>query len=300
MDLQGVWENRSATPLERPKELEGRQFLTDAEVAELKSRAERIFKDGHSDVPAGDDFFLAALANLKQYKRSWSTGTSEFIEREFDNRTSMIIDPADGRIPPYTPEGERRRAAEQVARLTLKPPARIQELTDAERCITWGVPTLRPDPYPNHYQIVQARGYVVLMTEMIHNARIIPLERGQHLPPSVRTWNGDSRGRWDGSTLVVDTTNFSAKSHFMGSSENLHLIERFSRVAEDEIRYAITMEDPTTWTKPWTAEVRLKQTRDKIYEFACHEGNHYLVEGILGAARVGEKAEAEAGTKRPK
>ena len=281
VELQGVWENRSATPLERPRQLEGRALLTEPEVAELKARAARIFRDGYSDMPAGDDFFLAALANLERYKRASSTGESLYVEREWDNRTSMIVDPPDGRIPPYTPEGQQRRSAAAVS-----PPVRSQDLTNAERCITWGVPMLRPNPYPNHYQIVQTREHVVLVMEMIHEARVIPLDGRPHLPPDVRTWNGDSRGRWEGNTLVVDTANFSAKTNFIGSAENLHLVERFTRVAPDEIRYEVTVDDRSTWIRPWTAVVRLKESHDRIYEFACHEGNQFVVEGILGASRA--------------
>jgi hypothetical protein len=271
--------------LERPKELEGRPLLTDAEVVELKARAARIFANGHSDMPAGDDFFLAALANIEQYKRASSTGLSEFVEREWDNRTSMIVDPPDGRIPPYTPEGQRRRSAAAVS-----PPTRSQDLTNAERCITWGVPVLRPNPYPNHYQIVQTRDHIVLVMEMIHEARVIPLDGRPHLSRDVRTWNGDSRGRWEGATLVVDTSNFSPKTNFMGSAENLHLVERFTRIAADEIRYEVTLDDPSTWIRPWTAVVRLRESHDRVYEFACHEGNQFLVEGILGASRTVEAA----------
>jgi hypothetical protein len=288
-DLQGNWVNKSATPLERPKQLEGRPFLTGAEVAELKRRADRLFKNGHSDFPAGDDFFLAALANVEQYKRASSTCDSETADREFDNRTSLIVDPPDGRLPPYTPEGRLRQAANQAAILTENHPAGPEDLWSANRCITWGVPMPRPGSYTSYYQIVQTPGYVVFVMEAIHDARIIPLDGRPHLPPTVRTWNGDSRGRWEGKTLVVDTTNFSPKANFMGSVENLHLLERFTRIASGEIRYEISVDDPTTWTKPWTALLRLKHTEDKIYEFACHEGNFPVVEGILKAAREEEK-----------
>lgn len=138
--------------------------------------------------------------------------------------------------------------------------------------------------YTSYYQIVQSPGYVVVVMEAIHDARIIPLDGHPHLPLSMPTWNGDSRGRCEGKTLVVDTTNFSPKDNFIGSAENLHLVERFTRVASDEIRYEITVDDPTTWTKPWTAMLRLKQTVDKIYEFACHEGNFQIMEGMLSEA----------------
>ena len=302
-DLQGVWVSNGATPLERPKELEGRQFLTDAEVAELKERARRLFQNGSSDYAAGDAAFLAALRNLDRYKSpAGSTGTSaEMIEREFDNRTSLVVDPPDGRIPPLTPAAARKRAA--VAAAAQIPPAGPEDLNNAVRCITFAVPRLGGNfgagPY-SYYRIAQAPGYVVLLMETIHDARIIPLDGGPHLPQNIRTWNGDSRGRWEGKTLVVDTTNFSSKSNFMGSAENLHLVERFTRTSPDTIDYQITIDDPTTWTKPWTAVVRLKQTQEEIYEFACHEGNYQLMVGILSAARADEKAAAEAAEKRSK
>jgi hypothetical protein len=285
-DLQGNWVNRSVTPLERPPQLQGREFLTDDEVAELKRRAERLFKDGHSDFPAGDDLFLAALANLEKYKRPSSTDDSAGMpEREFDNRTSLIVDPPDGKLPPYTPAGRLRLNALGFATLALIPPKRTQDMTTLQRCITWGVPMPRSGPDTSYYQIVQSPGYLVLVMESIHDARIIPTDARPHLPSAMRTWNGDSRGHWEGTTLVVDTTNFSPKDNFMGSAENLHLIERFTRVAPDEIRYAMTIDDPTTWTKPWTAVLRLKQTREKIFEVACHEGNFWIMKGMLPEAK---------------
>jgi len=143
----------------------------------------------------------------------------------------------------------------------------------------------RPGPYTSYYQIVQTPHYVMVLLEAIHDARIIPLDRREHLPSNVRTWNGDSIGHWEGDTLVVDTANFSPKSYFMGAAENLHLLERFTRVAVDEIRYEMTVDDPTTWTKAWTAALRLKQTQDKIYEFACHEGNYEIMETMLSPVR---------------
>jgi hypothetical protein len=163
--------------------------------------------------------------------------------------------------------------------------------------VTYGVPRLGgrfADPDFGRYAILQAPGYVVLMMESIHDARIIPLDGRPHLPQSLRRWNGDSRGRWEGSTLVVDTTNFSSQSNFMGSAEHLHLIERFTRVASDAITYEMTVDDPTRWTKSWTATIRLRPTEDQIYEFACHEGNYDLMQGILLGARAEEKAAEEA------
>lgn len=284
-DLQGVWMNRSATPLERPAQLKDQQFLTDAQVAELKRRAERIFKDGHSDYAPGDDVFLAALSDVEQYKNPNATEISsdELIElKEFDNRTSVIVDPPDGRVPPYTPTGLKRRdAGLAAAAAATKNPSGPEELAPFQRCITWGLPILRSGPYTSYYQIVQTPDYVVVITEAIHEARIVRMNGRPHLPPNVRSWNGDSIGRWEGETLVVDTTNFSPKSNFMGSAEDLHLVERFTRVAADEIRYEINITDPTTWTRPWTAVVRLRQSQDRIYEFACHEGNFAIMEDML-------------------
>jgi hypothetical protein len=299
-DLQGNWLNNGATPLERPKQLEGRQYLTDAEVAELKRRADRLFKNGDSDAANGDTYFLTALANPEQFRRVGASTGAQITEREFDNRTSLIVDPPDGKLPPYTPAGQRRQNALVAATAMRNPPAGPEDLTTLQRCITYGVPMTRVSNDTSYYQIVQSPGYVVIVMEAIHDARVIPLDGRPHLPPGVRTWNGDSRGRWEGQTLVVDTINFSSKDSFMGSAENLHLIEHFTRTAPDEIRYEITVDDLTTWTKPWTAVVRLKQTPDKIYEFACHEGNFPVMEGMLSTPRAQDKAAAEAGQKKSK
>ena len=280
-DLQGNWMNKNATPLERPKQLEGRERLTDGEVAELKARAIRIFDGGNSDAANGDAVFLAALANVDRYKSETATGPTMFLDREFDNHTSLIIDPPDGKLPPYTPEGQQRRAAGAKATNMHSPPSRPEDMTPFQRCITFGVPMPRPGPLTSYYQIVQSPGYVVIVMEAIHDARIIPLDGRPHLPQNIRTWNGDSVGHWEGHTLVVDTTNFSPKADFMGSAENLHLVEHFTRVAPDEIRYEITVDDPTTWVKPWTAALRLKHTDEKLFEVACHEGNFEVMKDML-------------------
>ena len=301
-DLQGVWIDNSATPVERPKQLEGRPSLSDAEVAELKKRAERLFKDGAGDFAAGDAVYLAALENPENFKNPNATSSSDvMIDRWFENRTSLIVDPPDGKIPPMTPAAiERQSQTPGALGAGLRPAARASELNNAIRCITAGVPRIGGRYGAGdfgYYEIVQSPGYVVLFMEVMHEVRIIPLDGSPHLPPTIRAWDGDPRGHWDGNTLVVDTTNFSPKSNFMGSAENLHLVERFTRVAPDEIDYEITMTDPTTWTRPWTVMVRLKQTQEKLYEFACHEDNRPL-EGILAGARAQEKA-AEAAKSKP-
>ena len=293
-DLQGIWVNNDATPLERPKALEGKPLLTDAEVAELKKRAHRLFRQEDSDYALGDNVFLAALDNVDRYHAPAGPSTGgidNMIEREFDNRTSLVVDPPDGKLPPFTPDGQRRQAAAYAASRGLAPVAGPEDINNVNRCITYGVPRLGGNfgagPY-SYFQILQTPGYVVFFAEMPHEARIIPLDGRPHLPKSIRQWTGDSRGHWDGKTLVVDTTNFSTKSDFMGSNERLHLVERFTRIAPDTLKYDITVEDPTTWTRPWTASLRLKQTNQALYEFACHEGNYDVMHGML-AGQADEK-----------
>jgi hypothetical protein len=298
-DLQGVWISISATPLERPAALQGRSSLTDEEVVELRQRADRIFKTGNSDFAAGDNVFLAALEDRVVFKSATAThGSEEMVEREFDHHTSLVVDPADGRIPPLTAEARHRQTA--AARAGQRP-AGPEDLNNALRCLSWSVPRLGGRYGAGdlaYYQIFQSPGYVVLYLEVGHEARIIPLDGRPHLPSTVRQWGGDSRGRWEGTTLVVETTNFSARSNFMGSAETLHLVERFTRVADDRIRYEMTVDDPATWTRPWSAEMPLKQSPVRIYEYACHEGNATMVSGMLLGARAEEQVQEAA--KAPK
>jgi hypothetical protein len=286
-DLQGNWINKSATPLERPAVLQGRKSLTDGEVAELKKRNDRIFGAGRSDDALGDSFFQALLDNPERYKSPNATEDSLIVDREFDNRTSLIIDPPDGRLPTYTELGRQRRAEHVAGLLATQRISGPGDLPLEQRCITFGVPRVgsifSAAPYA-YSQIVQTRDHVVLFMEAIHEARVIPLDGRPHLASASRTWEGDSRGRWEGNTLVVDTTNFSDKTNFLGAGDDLHLIERFTRVAPDEIRYEVTVKAPNTWAKPWTAMVRLKRSDDKIYEFACHEGNFPIIETMLRGA----------------
>jgi len=290
-DLQGVWLNNSATPLERPKALEGRQTLTDDEVAELRRRADRLFKNTNADFAAGDAVFLAALADVDRFTSATSTGsTTEMIEREFDNRTSLIVDPPDGRIPALTVEGQQRSAARAAMR--RRPAEGPEDLTLVEQCLTYGTPRLSSTNTGagplGYYAIVQTPSHIVLFLEAVHEARIIPLDGRPHLPASVRQWAGDSRGRWEGQSLVIDTTNFSTSSDFLGSSNHLHLIERLTRVAPDRIDYEITVDDATQWTRSWTAVIRLKRTDARLFEYACHEGNFEIVRDMLAAARARE------------
>ena len=285
-NLQGVWLSNSATPLERPAALAGRARLTDEEVAVLRERADRIFRNGRSAFAAGDAAFHAAFENVETYDSPTSTSSSDgMVEREFDNRTSLVVDPPDGRVPPVTTQAQQRQAAVATGWQVKTGP---EDFNNIHRCMTTGVPRLGGNfgagPY-SYYQIVQTPGHVVLIMEAFHDARIIPLDGRPHLPRRIRQWNGDSRGHWEGETLVVDTGNFSANSYFRGAAEGLHLVERFTRTADDTLTYRMTFTDPTTWTTSWTAEMPLKQTAQAIYEFACHEGNHSMMD-MLAIARV--------------
>jgi hypothetical protein len=215
------------------------------------------------------------------------------VEREFDRRTSLITDPPDGRIPPLTEQGQKRMTGSAG---TL-PNGRADGPEDrplSERCITFGIPDTLAG-YNSYYQIVQTPTVIALMSERIHDTRLIHLDGSPHLPSNVRLWLGDSRGHWEGDTLVVDTTNFSPRSGLRGSDENLHLTERFTRVSPTTINYEFTVDDPTVWTRPWTAMIPLKRSNDQIYEYACHEGN-YALPGVLAGARMQEKTGTKSGT----
>lgn len=292
-DLQGIWLNNSATPFERPKELEGRATLTDEEVAEMNQRAKKIFENGTSDAAAPDGFFLAALRNLQQYKSGGATDSAErVVELVIDNRTSLIIDPPDGRLPALTEAGKRRRAAYGRARSGTGNPSGPKEVAPGDRCITFGVPRVNgvySAGLHGYYQIVQTQDHVLLFSENIHESRIIPLDGRPHLPENMRSWSGDSRGHWEKDTLVVDTTNFNGELNSLGASENFHLIERFTRISPDEIHYEMTFDDPSTWTKQWTAMIRLKRTNERLYEFACHEGNELIMKTILSGNHPSER-----------
>ena len=286
-DLQGVWLSNTATPLERPQALSGRARLTDAEVAEFKRRADRLFRGANSDFAVGDGVYQAVLSNPSAYRNPNAThGAAEMVDLEFDNRTSLILDPADGRLPPVTDAG---RARQQAVAAAFANPARAEDTGNGIRCISWGVPRLGGRYGAgdlSYYEIVQAPGYVVLTAEAGHEARVIPIDGRPHLAPSLRQWNGDSRGHWDGNTLVVETTNFSPKSYFMGATDNLRVVERFTRTAPDLVEYQITITDRTTWTRPWTAMMPLRQRRETLYEYACHEGNYQQISGIVLGAQT--------------
>jgi hypothetical protein len=288
-DLQGVWANNNVTPLERPAALAGKPFLTNAEVAALKAKAADLFS-GDGDAAFGDDVFNAVIAGAKNFTSSDATtgNYNQFwiADRDFDNRTSLIIDPPDGRLPPLTPEAQKRRPSLSLDR-TQRGADGPEDRSLSERCITFGAPRIQA-AYNSYFQIFQTRDSVAILMETIHDARIIPLDRRTHLGQNLRQWLGDSIGHWEGETLVVDTTNYSPKSDFRGSHENLHVVERFTRVSPNRIDYQIKIDDPTTWTKPWTVLIPLKLTHEQVYEYACHEANEGMA-GILAGARAQEK-----------
>jgi hypothetical protein len=277
-DLQGVWDYRTVTPLERPPQFAGKEFLTDEEVAEYERRAAARTDGRPPDDPRTDP--SVQPPEWLDYGKKMVGG----------NRSSLIIDPPDGRIPPLTPAAQAKAAARRAEARTRGAADDPELRTTWERCITRGLPEgVLPAGYNNNLQIFQTPGYVVIVMEMIHDARIIPLDGRPHLRPGSGQWMGDSRGRWDGDTLVVDTINFSEKANFRGSTEGLHLVERFTRTSPTTIDYRFTVDDATTWTKPWTVVLPLVRNDGEIYEYACHEGNRGLA-NILRQARTMERA----------
>jgi hypothetical protein len=290
-DLQGIWTNATITPLERPAALAGKPTLTDAEAVALEKRsAEELAKvDGASEGPL---LAAAGSSGTGGYNVLFIDRGSEFAKVDGVKRTSLVVDPPDGKVPPTTPEARQRASA-------MFRGGRFDSVNDrplAERCLlgfgsTSGPPML-PVLYNNNYQIVQTPDHVMILVEMVHDARIVRIN-GTHPSQDVRQWLGDSIGHWEGDTLVVDTTNFTNKVSFRGSSENLHILERFTRTDANTILYRVTIDDPTTFTKIWTLEYPFVSTPGPIYEYACHEGN-YAMTDILGGAR---KADAEAGKK---
>ncbi len=284
-DLQGYWTNGTYIPLERPKELGAKEFYTEAEAIAFEKK-----KRQEENSQAADDVHYD---NVIWQGDKWAKASANL-------RTSIVFDPPDGRLPPLSPQGQ-KRAAELAALLPRRAAVESAEVrTLGERCITWGAdgPPLLGSTYNANYQVLQTADSVVILTEMIHSVRTIFLDGRPRLPASIQELAGDSRGHWEGDTLVVDSTNFSDKTNFRGppatarqdifSSPELHVVERFTRVNDDTIVYRFTVDDPGTWTKPWSGETLMRKTRGPIFEYACHEGNYGLVD-ILAGARAAEK-----------
>jgi len=280
-DLQGIWTNITITPMERPGSFAGKEFLTEQEAADLEKQFIQQ-RDATSKVDSGGPLRQAW----------WDSGTTVVKTR----RTSIVIEPPDGKIPALTPEAKK---AEQARREAMRQPAPGPEDRPLyERCILWPTdgPPMISSNYNNNYRIVQTPDLVAIYIEMIHDVRLIPLDGRPHLPSNIRSWMGDSRGHWEGDTLVVDTTNFTDKTSFHGSDKNLHVIERFTRKAPDTLLYQFIIDDPTAFTGKWTGEVPWSTAPGPILEYACHEGNDQSMAAMLrnaraedGAARTTEK-----------
>ncbi len=314
-DLQGTYDLATVTPMERPAG--AKAVLSHEEAAKLeqqiaaqKQLGDRSIQGDRPAPPKGGDGSPGPAGNVGGYNTFWLDPGSTYTVVDGQKRTSLIIDPADGRVPPLKPEARQR-----VAALLARPTSDTQESNDpgletapgayddperrplGERCLlgfgsTSGPPALPNYFYNNLHQIVQTQDSVMILSEMVHDARIVRLN-AQHLPKAIRRWMGDSVGHWEGDTLVVDTTNFNEKTRFRGSSEDLHVIERLTRVDAKTLLYRFTIDDPQTWERPWTGEYTWPATDAHIYEYACHEAN-YALGGILSGARM---REAEAGKK---
>ena len=288
-DLQGAWTNATTTPLQRPAELAQRDSFTEEERAELDAERARTEQRACA----------TELVVLQTAPPPTSTGSYNSFWLEQGTRTlqtSLIVDPPHGRLPDVTPWAQRQADDLLAVRASASYPARWEEPSVFERCITRGLPaTMMPGFYNHNYQILQTPGYVVIYAEMIHDARIIPLDGRPQLDAEIRQWMGDSRGRWEGDTLVVETANFTGKVYerrvsntVFGASREMHLVERFRRVDEDTLDYRLTVTDPRTFAAPWTAAIPMTTLDGPIIEYACHEGN-YSMENMLRGARRQEQ-----------
>jgi hypothetical protein len=288
-DFQGVWANNGMTPLERPKQFGLRTTMTDAELAEIKKRATKLMDGG--DAFFADELITAALDGKEKFSSSdtqvGNYDQSWLSERVWDNRTSLIIDPPDGRIPALTPAAVARAREQAEAQKARGPADRAEDLSLGTRCVSYGTPNIRAG-YQSYFDITQGPGVVALRSEMIHDARIFSIDAGPHVSPAIRQYHGDSRAKWDGDTLVVETTNYVPNATRVGASDKLRTIEKFRRVSQDTLEYYVTFDDPAVWSRPWTLMIPLKMTGERMFEFACHEGN-YGLPAILRGAREQER-----------
>ena len=282
-DLQGIWSYATFTPLQRPATLAGREFLTPEEVAEQNlADATRASSERRDELSSDRD--LALAYNQVWWDRGASTG-----------RTSLIVDPPDGRLPPLTPAAERRQAAQREHR-RVHPYDSWEDRPLQERCMTYQRVPPAPSGYSNTYQIFQAPGQVVILNEMIHDVRVVPLDGRPRIDGRIRQWNGDGRGRWDGDTLVVETTHYRDDTTWRGfpGTRDLRAVERFTRIDADTIEYRYTIQDAATYTRPFTVELPLISPPGYvIYEYACHEGN-YSIANVLAGERAVEAAAKRA------
>jgi hypothetical protein len=281
-DFQGRWTNTTYTPFERPDEFAGKEYFTLEEAqAYAKQRYAQLLAQPQDSIHYDDAIWVSEPSGAK--------GLSSL-------RTSLVVEPKNGKLPPMNAEGRRRAEALAAARKTTDQFASAQARPLAERCIMWpheGPPMLPAGYFPN-LEIVQSPGQVAVLQEITHNARVIPVDAGPHVAASIRQYGGNSRGHWEGDTLVVESRNFTSLTAFRGASDKMVVTERFTMVDADNIDYEFTVTDPATWDTPWKAAVPLKRTPDPVFEYACHEGNYGMV-NILRAKRL-EEAKARGGT----
>jgi hypothetical protein len=285
-DLQGVWDYRTITPMERRPELGDREFYTEDEVAQLEGRAAR-----RMDKPPDPN-----APNTNLIHAEYLTDPGRHVDDA--HRTSLIVDPSTGRMPALTPEAQQRQDAARAAAAGAPPGGKTDSYRDRplyERCITRGLPsTILPTLYNNNIRIVQSPGYVAIVHEMIHETRVVPLDGAPF--SGVRSYLGESRGHWEGDTLVIESRNFNGRAPFRGAGANLKLTERYRRTSADKIEFKMTFEDATQWVQPWTVAYSIRPAEGELYEYACHEGN-YGLHNILENARDADKAAAAAARK---
>jgi hypothetical protein len=285
-DLQGIWTSQAelGVPFERPAEFGTRQRLTDEEFARRESQAQNQLKSDNADFDpeAADTSRAGQVGSATSPPPTW-------LERgQASRRTSIVIDPPDGRVPEVSPAGVRRLRASGRGALDNGPFNGPEDMGLYQRCITRGVPNaIFPAIYNANTRIVQGPGFVAVTYEMIHETRIIPTTPRPHVPADVREYLGDSRGHWEGDTLVVDVTNFNSKDDYRGSGAGLHLVEHYKRTPDGGLRYEVTVDDPDTWARPWTAALDLQPQQSGMFEYACHEGN-YAMKNMLTASRATE------------
>ena len=295
-DLQGVWTSATLTRLERPDQFGDRLVLTDAEVHAIENAEAQYVQNAAKPSDLSKDQSKCSV-NLEfgcGYNNFWIDRGSKVIEINGQKRSSLLVDPPNGKLPPLTEKRRQELAKQRAGRGRYDGP---ETLTLAERCLlSFGSssgPPMLPVLYNNHYQIVQTKDTVLIQVEMVHDARIVRMG-GKHSPSAIKKWMGDSIGRWEGETLVVETSNFHPQNGFRGANENLKVTERFTRISPEQILYRFTVEDPTTFAQPFTGELPMNYTPEKMYEYACHEGN-YALPGILAGAREEERAAAASG-----
>ena len=301
-DLGGVWDFRTITPLERPEALADREFLTEEEAAGLEQevidRDARLLNRPAETVTAGGSVDRRADGSPGFYNNFWLDGGTRTIGTR---RTSLVIDPPNGRLPALTASAQ-RRADETLAYRRAHPADSWLDLDAGDRCLLGlnAGPPIVPAAYNQNLQVFQTAGHVMLLTEMVHTVRVVPLDGRPRLPADIQQWSGDSRGRWEGDTLVVETTNFvpdrwwtsSNPMGALGSSANLRLVERLTRIDAETLEYEFTVHDPETWTSPWTASIPMQRSEQPLFEYACHEGN-YSLPNMLAGEREAERAAAE-------